>query len=221
MIRGSVAAAGSRPALDGYRLGESVVPSFPVIGRRRRRKESGRETERDEVMMDIDAAIAGAPEEHREALGEEKRAYQRIHETAKAVLAEVGIHTRNPRRDLLPGTNRPGRLRRFRRPGLPAPRTDRDEPGVGGENLCRRRRPEHPRHRRHPALPVPGKGPLPHAGDLQRAGTPDRRHRGKPGRGALSQSAGQGAQRGPASMQPDHGSAEGLHQGHLQRLPAG
>jgi trimethylamine--corrinoid protein Co-methyltransferase len=46
-------------------------------------------------MIHIDEAIAKAPEAYREALRAEKKAYERIHETAKAVLAEVGIETRN------------------------------------------------------------------------------------------------------------------------------
>lgn len=46
-------------------------------------------------MMNIDEAIGRAPAAVREALQEEKRAYERIHETTKAVLAEVGIETRN------------------------------------------------------------------------------------------------------------------------------
>lgn len=47
--------------------------------------------------MNVDDAIQQAPEGHRPALLAEKRIYERIHDTAKAVLAEVGIGTRNPR----------------------------------------------------------------------------------------------------------------------------
>jgi trimethylamine--corrinoid protein Co-methyltransferase len=46
-------------------------------------------------MIDIDAAIDRSPVEYRETLTTEKRTYERIHETAKAVLSEVGIETRN------------------------------------------------------------------------------------------------------------------------------
>lgn len=46
-------------------------------------------------MIDIDAAIDRSPVEYRDALTTEKRTYERIHETAKAVLSEVGIETRN------------------------------------------------------------------------------------------------------------------------------
>ena len=46
-------------------------------------------------MVDIDAAIDRAPVEYREALTVEKQAYERIHDTTKAVLAEVGIETKN------------------------------------------------------------------------------------------------------------------------------
>jgi trimethylamine--corrinoid protein Co-methyltransferase len=46
-------------------------------------------------MIDIDAAIDRSPVEYRDALKTEKRTYERIHETAKAVLSEVGIETRN------------------------------------------------------------------------------------------------------------------------------
>jgi trimethylamine--corrinoid protein Co-methyltransferase len=46
-------------------------------------------------MIDIDAAIERSPVEYREALRTEKRTYERIHETTKAVLSEVGIETRN------------------------------------------------------------------------------------------------------------------------------
>lgn len=45
--------------------------------------------------MDIDDAIKNAPIEHRDALTAEKETYLRIHAIAKAVLAEVGIETRN------------------------------------------------------------------------------------------------------------------------------
>ena len=47
-------------------------------------------------MIDIDSAIQSAPSEHRAALMAEKEAYERIHSTTKAVLAEVGIETKNP-----------------------------------------------------------------------------------------------------------------------------
>jgi trimethylamine--corrinoid protein Co-methyltransferase len=47
--------------------------------------------------MNIEHAIEQAPEGARPALRAEKETYERIHETAKAVLAEVGIATRNPR----------------------------------------------------------------------------------------------------------------------------
>jgi trimethylamine--corrinoid protein Co-methyltransferase len=46
-------------------------------------------------MIDIDAAIDRSPVEYRDALTTEKRTYERIHETTKAVLSEVGIETRN------------------------------------------------------------------------------------------------------------------------------
>jgi trimethylamine--corrinoid protein Co-methyltransferase len=46
-------------------------------------------------MFDIDAAIDGSPIAYRGALRAEKRAYERIHETTKTVLSEVGIETRN------------------------------------------------------------------------------------------------------------------------------
>jgi len=46
-------------------------------------------------MIDIDSAIQSAPSEHRAALMAEKEAYERIHSTTKAVLAEVGIETKN------------------------------------------------------------------------------------------------------------------------------
>ena len=47
--------------------------------------------------MNIDDDIRHAPENYREALIAEKQTYERIHETAKAVLAEVGVETRTPR----------------------------------------------------------------------------------------------------------------------------
>ena len=47
-------------------------------------------------MIDIDAAVEKAPKEYQEALVKEKQSYERIHETTKAVLAEVGVETRNP-----------------------------------------------------------------------------------------------------------------------------
>jgi trimethylamine--corrinoid protein Co-methyltransferase len=46
-------------------------------------------------MMNIDDAIKQAPQTYREPLKSEKQAYERIHDTTKAVLAEVGIETRN------------------------------------------------------------------------------------------------------------------------------
>ena len=46
-------------------------------------------------MIDIDAAINDAPAAYRDLLAAEKLAYERIHDTTKAVLAEVGIETRN------------------------------------------------------------------------------------------------------------------------------
>jgi trimethylamine--corrinoid protein Co-methyltransferase len=46
-------------------------------------------------MIDFDAAIENVPKAHRELLAAEKKLYERIHDTAKAVLAEVGIETRN------------------------------------------------------------------------------------------------------------------------------
>ena len=46
-------------------------------------------------MTDIDALIEKAPEAYRADLVAEKESYERIHETTKAVLAEVGIETRN------------------------------------------------------------------------------------------------------------------------------
>ena len=46
-------------------------------------------------MIDIDATIDKAPPEYKDVLKAEKETYTRIHETTKAVLAEVGIETRN------------------------------------------------------------------------------------------------------------------------------
>ena len=46
-------------------------------------------------MIDIDASIDKAPPKHKDALKVEKETYTRIHETTKAVLAEVGIETKN------------------------------------------------------------------------------------------------------------------------------
>ena len=46
-------------------------------------------------MIDIDAKIDEALPEYKNALKAEKEAYARIHETTKAVLAEVGIETKN------------------------------------------------------------------------------------------------------------------------------
>ncbi|MBW2659536.1 MAG: trimethylamine methyltransferase family protein [Deltaproteobacteria bacterium] len=47
--------------------------------------------------FNIDEQIAGAPARHQEALKSEKQTYERIVETTKAVLSEVGIETRNQR----------------------------------------------------------------------------------------------------------------------------
>ncbi len=46
-------------------------------------------------MIDIDDAIEKAPVAYRDALAAEKQTYRRIHATTKAVLAEVGIETKN------------------------------------------------------------------------------------------------------------------------------
>lgn len=46
-------------------------------------------------MIDIDAKIDEALPEYKNALQAEKETYARIHETTKAVLAEVGIETKN------------------------------------------------------------------------------------------------------------------------------
>lgn len=46
-------------------------------------------------MIDIETAIGRAPEAYRKALNTEKLAYERVHDTAKAVLAEVGVETKN------------------------------------------------------------------------------------------------------------------------------
>jgi len=46
-------------------------------------------------MIDIDAKIDEALPEYKNALQAEKKTYARIHETTKAVLAEVGIETKN------------------------------------------------------------------------------------------------------------------------------
>ncbi|MEE4265477.1 MAG: trimethylamine methyltransferase family protein [Desulfobacteraceae bacterium] len=46
-------------------------------------------------MIDIDGKIRAAQSGHREALIAEKQTYERIHTTTKAVLAEVGIETKN------------------------------------------------------------------------------------------------------------------------------
>ena len=47
-------------------------------------------------MADINTLIDTAPAAYRADLVAEKESYERIHETTKAVLAEVGIETRNP-----------------------------------------------------------------------------------------------------------------------------
>ena len=47
------------------------------------------------MIVDIDAAIEKAPAEYGDALRAERQTYERIHDTTKAVLAEVGIETRN------------------------------------------------------------------------------------------------------------------------------
>ncbi len=60
-------------------------------------------------MLDIDAEIAKTPAEYQGALTDEKQSYERIHETTKAVLAEVGVETRNQRVvDLLEATGLAG-----------------------------------------------------------------------------------------------------------------
>jgi trimethylamine--corrinoid protein Co-methyltransferase len=46
-------------------------------------------------MIDIDGEILKSGAEHRDALLAEKHTYERIHATTKAVLAEVGIETKN------------------------------------------------------------------------------------------------------------------------------
>ena len=46
-------------------------------------------------MINFEDAIAKAPVEYRDALTSEKRVYEKIHETTKAVLADVGIETKN------------------------------------------------------------------------------------------------------------------------------
>lgn len=46
-------------------------------------------------MIDIDTAIKKAPKEYQEKLLIEKQSFERIHDTTKAVLAEVGIETKN------------------------------------------------------------------------------------------------------------------------------
>ena len=173
-------------------------------------------------MMDIDAAIAaGAGGTPRRPLARKRTPIRRIHETAKAVLAEVGIHTRNPavisclEQTGLAGYDASvGRV--YLLPELiemslaSAAKTYAGDEGpntlgIGGiPPFLYREKDRYPMPATYEELDH-----LIHG------------HRGKPGRGAVSQSAGQGAQRGPASMQPDHGSAAGLHQGHLQRLPAG
>lgn len=59
--------------------------------------------------FNIDAYIAEAPDEYREALKQERQTYERIQETTKAVLSEVGIETRNPRViEILEGTGLAG-----------------------------------------------------------------------------------------------------------------
>ncbi len=47
--------------------------------------------------FDIDACIAEAPVEYQETLKIERQTYERIQETAKAVLSDVGIETKNQR----------------------------------------------------------------------------------------------------------------------------
>lgn len=57
----------------------------------------------------LDTYIAEAPAEYREALKQERQTYERIQETTKAVLSEVGIETRNPRViEILEGTGLAG-----------------------------------------------------------------------------------------------------------------
>ena len=46
-------------------------------------------------MMDFEGEIIKARAEYRDALIVEKQSYERIHSTTKAVLAEVGIETKN------------------------------------------------------------------------------------------------------------------------------
>ena len=59
--------------------------------------------------FDIDTCIAEAPAEYQEALKIEKQTYERIQETTKAVLSEVGIETKNQRViDILEGTGLAG-----------------------------------------------------------------------------------------------------------------
>jgi len=59
--------------------------------------------------FDIDTCIAEAPAEYQEALKIEKQAYERVQETTKAVLSEVGIEIKNQRViDILEGTGLAG-----------------------------------------------------------------------------------------------------------------
>ena len=59
--------------------------------------------------FDIERRIAEAPAEYQEALKIEKQTYERIQETTKAVLSEVGIETQNQRViDILEGTGLAG-----------------------------------------------------------------------------------------------------------------
>lgn len=59
--------------------------------------------------FNIDERIAEAPVEYQEALKQEKQTYERIQETTKQVLSEVGIETKNPRViEILEGTGLAG-----------------------------------------------------------------------------------------------------------------
>jgi len=50
----------------------------------------------ENVMTHINALIEKAPKVYQDALLKEKESYERIHDTTKSVLAEVGIETKNP-----------------------------------------------------------------------------------------------------------------------------
>src|SRR5210317_443739 len=49
----------------------------------------------ENTMTPIDALIEKTPKVHQDALLKEKESYERIHDTTKSVLAEVGIETKN------------------------------------------------------------------------------------------------------------------------------